>query len=111
MIPFVKLISKDKFQIEADITETDIANVKVDQEAEAILDAYGDDVKFIAKVIEIDPAEKMIEGIATYKTTFQLLNEKSRLKPGMTANIDILVQKKGQCFNNFPKGGYLQEWR
>ncbi len=90
----IKLISKDKFQIEADITETNIANVKVGQEAEITLDAYGDDVKFIAKVIEIDPAEKMIEGIATYKTTFQLLDEKPRLKPGMTANIDILVQKK-----------------
>lgn len=36
----------------------------------------------------------MIEGVATYKTTFQFTKEDQRIKSGMTANIDILTDKR-----------------
>ena len=90
----VSLISENKFKIEANIPETDIAKVKVGDSAKITLDAYGNDVVFEANVTAIDPAETVIEGVATYKTTFQFIKEDERIKPGLTANIDILTDKR-----------------
>ncbi len=49
---------------------------------------------FSGKVIKIDPAETVIEGVATYKTTVQFTQEDPRIKSGMTADIDILTAEK-----------------
>ena len=66
-VPLVSVLSQDPFIIEARISEADIAEVKVGQEARVTLDAYRDEVLFAAKVIRIDPAAIMVEGVATYK--------------------------------------------
>ncbi len=44
-------------------------------------------------MVKIDPAETIIEGVATYKTTLQFSGNDERVKSGMTANIDILTAK------------------
>ncbi len=90
----VSLISENNFKIEANIPETDIAKVKVGDTANITLDAYGSGVIFEATVTAIDPAETVIEGVATYKTTFHFTKEDERIKSGMTANIDILTDKR-----------------
>jgi len=90
----ISVISSAKFEIEANIAEADIAKVKVGNSAKVTLDAYGEDVIFGAKVVEVEPAETIIEGVTTYKTTFQFINEDERVKSGMTANIDILTDKR-----------------
>ncbi|MDO8429945.1 MAG: efflux RND transporter periplasmic adaptor subunit [bacterium] len=89
----ISVISGDKFQIEVNIPEADIAKIKIGDEANLTLDAYSNDDIFLAKVIKIDPAETMIEGVATYKTTLQFANSDSRVKSGMTANVDIVTAK------------------
>jgi len=93
-INVVSVMSANKFEIEANVPEADIAKIKVGNPAKVTLDAYGEDVVFEAKVIKIDPAEVMIEGVATYKTTLQFNQEDKRIKSGMTANIDILTDKR-----------------
>ncbi|MCL5010602.1 MAG: efflux RND transporter periplasmic adaptor subunit [Patescibacteria group bacterium] len=90
----VSIIANADFQVETNITETDVAKVKLGDDARITLDAYGPDAVFETKVSSIDPAETVIEGVATYKTTLQFLQKDSRLKPGLTANIDILTAKK-----------------
>lgn len=90
----VSLISASQFEIEANVPEADIAKVKVGNDAKVTLDAYGRDVVFEATVTAIDPAETVIDGVATYKTTLQFLNDDERIKSGMTANIDILGDKR-----------------
>lgn len=90
----ISIISAAQFEIEADIPEADIAKVKINDIASVSLDAYGNNIIFDAKVIKINPAETIIDGVATYKTTFQLIKEDERVKSGMTANIDILTAKK-----------------
>lgn len=92
--PLVSIISSAKFEIETNVPEADIAKIKIGNEARMTLDAYGNDIIFAARVVSIDPAETMIEGVATYKTTLQSTEEDSRLKSGMTANLDILTAKK-----------------
>lgn len=90
----VSVISGNQFEIESKIPEADIAKVKIGDSAKITLDAYGDDVIFSAKVLKIDPAETIIEGVATYKTTFQFDKIDNRIKSGMTANIDISTDKR-----------------
>jgi len=90
----VSLISTNKYEIEANVPEADIAKIKVGNTADVTLDAYGNDVRFNVKITAIDPAETVIEGVSTYKTTFQFTAEDGRIKSGMTANLDILTDKK-----------------
>lgn len=88
-IPLVSVMSNAQFQIEANIPEADIAKIKTGQTANVTLDAYGPDVLFHATVVLIDPAETIVDGVPTYKTTFQFEGTDVRIKSGMTANVDI----------------------
>ena len=90
----VSVISSGGFEIQANIPEADIAKVKIGDSAKVTLDAFGSGVIFDAKVTKIDPGETIIEGVATYKTTFQFVTENTGVKTGMTANIDILTAQK-----------------
>lgn len=90
----VSLISGTQFKIETDVPEADISKLEVGNIANITLDAYGDDIEFIAKITQIEPAETIIEGVATYTTTLQFIEDDERVKSGMTANIDILTAKK-----------------
>ncbi|MDO8492522.1 MAG: efflux RND transporter periplasmic adaptor subunit [bacterium] len=92
--PVVSVISEGKFEIEANVPEADIAKIKLGDNAEVTLDAYGNDVFFSAVVTQIDPAETIIENVATYKTTLQFTKEDIRIKSGMTANTDISGAKR-----------------
>ncbi|MDO8601281.1 MAG: efflux RND transporter periplasmic adaptor subunit [bacterium] len=93
-VSIVSLISESQFEIEADVPEADIAKIKTGDGAKITLDAYGNEVIFQGKVVSIDPAEKIIEGVATYKTKVQFLEKDERVKSGMTANVDITGSRK-----------------
>ena len=90
----ISIMSAAQFEIEANIPEADIAKVKLNDLARVTLDTYGNEVIFEAKVVEIEPAETLVDGVATYKTTFQFTQEDERIKSGMTANIDILTAQR-----------------
>lgn len=87
------LISDSGLKIEANLPEADIAKVKILSEAELIFDSLDRDLSFKAKLILIDPAETVIDGVSTYKTTFHFLTIDPRIKPGMTADINIIIKK------------------
>ncbi len=88
------IISASKFEVEANVAEADIAKLKVGDLAAITLDAYGNDVVFDASVSSIEPAETMVEGVATYKTKFQFTKSDDRVKSGMTANITVFTAKR-----------------
>ncbi|MHB9019729.1 MAG: efflux RND transporter periplasmic adaptor subunit [Minisyncoccota bacterium] len=90
----VSVMSNDEYEIEVNVPEADIAKIKIGDSARITLDAYGSGVIFSAHVISIDPGEIMVEGVATYKTTLQFDKKEDSVKSGMTANIDILTNKK-----------------
>lgn len=94
------------FQIESFIPEVYIANLKVGNPAEVTLDAYGETVVFTAKIISIDPAETIKDGISTYKTKLQFLAENPRIKSGMTANLLITSLKKTDTIS-LPQGAII----
>lgn len=90
----VYVINSSGFEIETNISESDIAKVKIGSLAELTLDAFGKNKIFEAKVVKIEPKEILVEGIATYKTILRFLENYPNIKSGMTANINILVDKK-----------------
>ena len=83
------LISDNGVEAEANIPEVDIAKIKKGDKALITLDAYGVDTEFEAELYKIDPAETIVEGVATYRATFQFAKKDGRIKPGMTANISV----------------------
>lgn len=90
----ISIISDAEFEIDTDVPDVDIAKIKIGNEARITLDAYGDTEIFTAKAISIDPAETIIEGVPTYKVKLQFDKDDPRVKSGMTANIDIITDKK-----------------
>lgn len=107
-IPVIKVMTENNFQIEANIAEVDIANIKLEDVATVTLDAYGSDKTFTASVVEIDPAETIIDGVPTYKVTFQFNEEDGLIKSGMTANIDIVTATRENVIN-IPQRAVLRQ--
>ena len=87
----IALISTGAFEIEVRVPEVDIAFIGVGNPAEVTLDAYGDQAVFSATVASIDPAETIVEGVATYTTTLSFDMRDDRVRSGMTANVSIVV--------------------
>ena len=89
----ISFLSAGPFQVEVDIYEEDIVNVKVDNPVEITLAAFPDEI-LKGRVISIDPAEKLVEGIVYYEVTIGFEKNKEGIKPGMTADIIIESDKK-----------------
>lgn len=102
----ISLISDKGFEIESFVPEVDIAGVKIDDQATATLDAYGDKVVFDAHVVSIEPAETVRDGVSTYKTILAFNSEDQRIRSGMTANVIITTEKKTNTIS-IPQGVVL----
>jgi len=83
----ISIDSVGTFQIQSEVPEVYIANLQVGDTATTTLDAYGPSVTFPAKVIMIDPARTVVNGVSNYKTTLQFLNPDPRIRAGMTATV------------------------
>ena len=93
-VNFISIIASENFEIKANISEVDIAKVKIDDEVEITFDALGPDKEFAGSVTEIDPAQTEISGVIYYKTTTIFSGDSEIIKPGMTANLDIVTAQK-----------------
>lgn len=93
--PLVRIVSTTAYDIEASIPETDIGNVALGNTVIITLDAFAGET-FTGKVVLIDPAESIIDGVVNFKTTIRLDKVDSRVKSGMTANLRIQTVVKKQ---------------
>jgi len=96
------------WEIEANIPEVDIAKISLGNKADITLDAYSSDVVFYAKVSSIEPAETIIDGVPTYRIKLQFDKKDERIKSGMTANINIVTQKKENVIS-IPQKSVIQK--
>lgn len=90
--PVFSIISLGNFEIKTDVPEVEIAKLKVGNTATATLDAYN--APFLVTVSEIDPAERVIDGVSTYQVTLNFKEEDSRIRSGMTANLKVKTDEK-----------------
>lgn len=98
-VPIMSVLAEGDFEIEVDISESDIAKVDIGDPAEITLDAFGQDRVFEASVTFVEPAETVIQDVIYYKVKLmfnEALKDLKGVKSGMTANIDIRTNiKKG----------------
>lgn len=79
--------------LEANINEANISRVKINAPVEITFDALGQDKKYKGNIYKIDPASTIISGVVNYKIN-ATIDQFEELKPGMTANMIILVNEK-----------------
>lgn len=91
----IGMIANNNFSIEIDVSETDIAKVKIGNKASVYLDAFGEDVEFEALVNFVEPAETIIQGVTYYKVKISFTPSGEReIKSGMTATAKIITDSR-----------------
>jgi RND family efflux transporter MFP subunit len=88
-----EMISAKKFKIDAEIAEVDINKLKIGDKAKITLDAVGEDIPFEGTITKIDPVETIIQDVVFYKAEVVIDSVDARIKPGMTANVLIVLQE------------------
>jgi HlyD family secretion protein len=82
-----------KMQINASVAEADVGTVAEGQEVEFTVDAFPERT-FGGKVIQVRNAPLTVQNVVTYDTIIEVNNADLKLKPGMTANVSIIVQRR-----------------
>jgi HlyD family secretion protein len=93
--PVIFAIANDltKMQIDANVAEADVGVVKVDQNVDFTVDAFPLQT-FQGKVVQVRNAPITVQNVVTYDTVIGVSNPDLKLKPGMTANVAIIVAHK-----------------
>ena len=105
-----------KMQVEADVDETDIGQVKVGQRVTFTVDAYMDDV-FDGTVNQIRMKPTTTSNVVTYTVIIDAPNPEQKLFPGMTASVTIVTEEQtglavpAEAFNFTPDEQVLKAMR
>jgi HlyD family secretion protein len=93
--PIIFAIANDltKMQIDANVAEADVGVVKIDQNVDFTVDAFPMET-FHGKVVQVRNAPITVQNVVTYDTVIGVSNSELKLKPGMTANVSIIVAHK-----------------
>jgi HlyD family secretion protein len=93
--PVIFAIANDltKMQIDANVAEADVGVVKFDQNVDFTVDAFPLQT-FQGKVVQVRNAPITVQNVVTYDTVIGVSNPDLKLKPGMTANVAIIVAHK-----------------
>jgi HlyD family secretion protein len=84
-----------KMQIQANVSEADIGEVKIGQDVDFIVDAYPNDV-FTGHVQQIRLQPAVIQNVVNYTVIIDAANPNLKLMPGLTANISIKIKNQSQ---------------
>lgn len=87
------LVMADRLTVKAQVDETDVAKVKLQQPAEIVLDAYADE-KIPAIVAQIAFEAKTVNNITTYEVEVLPKAVPPFMRSGMTANVTFLVEDR-----------------
>jgi len=93
--PTLFTIAQDltKMQIDTNVAEADIGKVTQGQEVEFTVDAYPG-IIFKGKVSQVRNAPINVQNVITYNAVILVGNPELKLKPGMTANVSIIISSK-----------------
>ncbi len=91
--PTLFVIAKDltKMQVRAAVNEADIGGVKAGQQVSFTVDAFPNDI-FYGAVTQILLHPSVSSNVVTYATLISVENKDMKLKPGMTASINIFTE-------------------
>jgi HlyD family secretion protein len=79
-----------QMELEVDVDEADVGQVREGQSATFTVDAYPDR-DFPARITQLRYASETVEGVVSYKAVLEVANPDLALRPGMTATAEIVV--------------------
>src|SRR5438552_7137701 len=93
--PVIFQIANDltKMQIDSNVAEADVGVVQVGQDVDFTVDAFPTQT-FRGKVVQVRNAPITVQNVVTYDTVIGVSNPDLKLKPGMTANVSIIIARK-----------------
>jgi len=103
-----------KMQLQANVDEADIGQIKVGQEAKFTVDAYPNDV-FTGVVAQVRHQPVVVLNVVNYVVIIEVANPELRLLPGLTANANVYIQQRknvlkvaSNAFSFIPPIEYIQ---
>jgi HlyD family secretion protein len=93
--PNLFLIALDltKMQVDTNVSESDIGGIAEGKEATFTVDAYPG-YQFAGTIRQVRLAPINVQNVVTYNVVVSVDNQDLRLKPGMTANVSIVVAQR-----------------
>jgi HlyD family secretion protein len=93
--PVIFQIANDltKMQIDSNVAEADVGAVEAGQDVDFTVDAFPTRT-FHGKVVQVRNAPITVQNVVTYDTVIGVENKDLKLKPGMTANVSIIIAHK-----------------
>src|SRR5215467_1980775 len=93
--PNLFLIALDltKMQVDTNVSESDIGGITEGKEASFTVDAYPGQ-QFSGTIRQVRLAPINVQNVVTYNVVVAVDNRDLRLKPGMTANVSIVVAQR-----------------
>ena len=96
--PTLFVIANDlaKMQIDANVAEGDIGGVAESQNVDFTVDAFPNRT-FHGQVVQVRNSPITVQNVVTYDTVIGVNNADLKLKPGMTANVSIVVAERNNA--------------
>jgi HlyD family secretion protein len=93
--PVIFVIANDltKMQIDSNVAEADVGMITIDQNVDFTVDAFPSRI-FHGRVAQVRNAPITVQNVVTYDTVIEVNNADLKLKPGMTANVSIMIAHK-----------------
>ncbi len=90
---FIRIIALDRLEVLAYVDENDIGKVQIDQEATFTVAAH-QTTEFRGKVTTIYPSATTQDNVVYYLTSVSVDNREGKLRPDMTANVLIFIDRR-----------------
>ncbi len=91
--PLVTIAKLTSMKVDAWVDEADIGKVKVGQKVQFQVDSFPNRI-FSGEVAKIYPSPQIQSNVVTYDTEIHVGNEDLALRPGMTANVTVILARK-----------------
>jgi HlyD family secretion protein len=85
-----------EMQVDSNVSEADVGRIAVGQDATFTVDAYPERI-FRGKVSEIRNAPIIVQNVVTYDVVILVSNKDLKLKPGMTANVSVMIAHREEA--------------
>src|SRR5688500_130696 len=90
---FVLAADLTKMQVLASLDESDVGRIRPGQQVRFRVDAFPTD-EFMGSVTQVRLQPTTVQNVVTYQTVIDVPNPALKLKPGMTANVNIEIARR-----------------
>ncbi len=89
----VTVVNPSDLEVQVTVAEVDMPKIKLGETAQMTLDAVPGKT-YNAKVVRIDPVGTITQGVVNYPITVAITDPDSSIAPGMTANLNVVVDQR-----------------